>query len=101
MKIACDKCLKVEDKDRIKDWLRVRTDNSEYILCPDCADGFWMAIDHKLPSIVPEEQVIFMPNGYEKEQYKKIKDDVKAIFEKTDKDFLKKISEKNSLHSFI
>lgn len=52
MKVACEKCLEVEDKDRIKGWLRVRTDNSEYLLCPHCAGGFWMAIDHELPPIV-------------------------------------------------
>lgn len=52
MKIACDKCLKAEDADRLKDWLKVRTDSSEYRLCPDCSKGFWMAIDNQLPPIV-------------------------------------------------
>lgn len=41
MRVACDKCLKVEDADRIRDWLGVKTDCSEFLLCPDCLDGFW------------------------------------------------------------
>lgn len=52
MKIACDKCLKVGDAGRLNDWLRVRTDHSEFRLCPNCADGFWMAVDHDLPPVV-------------------------------------------------
>lgn len=55
MKIACEKCLKAEDADRLKDWLRVRTDNSEFWLCPDCADGFWMAVDSQLSPVVKKE----------------------------------------------
>lgn len=54
MKAACDKCLKVEDSKRLKDWLRVRTDHSEFLLCPHCADGFWMAVDSELPPVVKE-----------------------------------------------
>lgn len=37
MKIACDKCLKIESSDRLKDWLKVRIDHSEFWLCPHCA----------------------------------------------------------------
>lgn len=54
MKIACDKCRKIEDIDRLKDWLKVRTNYSEFWLCPHCADGFWMAVDSKLPPVVKE-----------------------------------------------
>ena len=57
MKIACDKCLKVEDADRIKDWLRVGTKHSEFILCPDCSQGFWMAVDNLLPPIVSDKDL--------------------------------------------
>lgn len=56
MKVACDKCLKVEDMDNMDGWLRVRTDYSEYRLCPDCANGFWMAVDHELPPIVVQKE---------------------------------------------
>jgi recombination protein U len=55
MKIACDKCLKVEDADKLEDWLKVRTDHSEFWLCPHCADGFWMAVDNGLPPIVKDK----------------------------------------------
>lgn len=51
MKIACDKCLIVESDGYLKEWLRVRTDCSEFRLCPVCADGFWMAVDNKRPPI--------------------------------------------------
>lgn len=57
MKIACDKCLIVEDKDRIKDWLKVKTDHSQFILCPVCADGFWMAVDNELPPVVARKRL--------------------------------------------
>ena len=55
MKVACDKCLKLEDADRLKDWLEVSTKKSKYILCPKCADGFWMAVDSQLPSVIKKE----------------------------------------------
>ena len=64
MKIACDKCFKVEDADKLKDWLKVRTGYSEFWLCPHCADGFWMAVDNSLPPIVkgkPKEKKRFAP----------------------------------------
>lgn len=55
MKIACDKCLKPEDPKRAKDWITVSIDKSlhgdMYRLCPDCADGFWRAVDCTLPPI--------------------------------------------------
>lgn len=54
MKVACNKCLKVEDEDRLKDWLKVSTKYSQFMLCPHCADGFWMAIDSELPPVVKE-----------------------------------------------
>lgn len=56
MKVACDKCLKVENADHIKDWLHVSTEYSKYILCPHCSDGFWMAVDSELPPIVEQEE---------------------------------------------
>jgi hypothetical protein len=58
MKIACDKCLKVEDADRLskEDWIRVRTDYSEYRLCKTCSEGFWMAVDSNLPPVqIPDK----------------------------------------------
>ena len=56
MKIACNKCEKVEDIDRLRneDWLKVSTEHSAYWLCKRCADGFWMAVDRKLPPVVLE-----------------------------------------------
>jgi hypothetical protein len=57
MKVACDKCLNVDDSDNKRDWLHVRTDHSEYWLCPTCADGFWMAVDSKLPPVVKKEKI--------------------------------------------
>lgn len=56
MKVACDKCLKVEDEDRLNDWLKVRTEYSTFLLCPHCAAGFWMAIDNNLPPVVETEE---------------------------------------------
>lgn len=56
MKVACDKCLKVEHVDKTKDWLRVSTEYSKFILCPDCEDGFWMAVDSELPPMVKKEE---------------------------------------------
>lgn len=56
MKVACNKCEKVEDADRLKDWLRVKTEHSEFILCPVCEDGFWMAVDSDLPPVVASKQ---------------------------------------------
>jgi len=55
MKIACEKCLKVEDANNLKDWIRVRTDQSEFWLCPHCAEGFWMAVDHNLPPVISDK----------------------------------------------
>lgn len=52
MKLACDKCLKVQDADRLKDWLRVSIENTVFNLCPVCAGGIWMAVDSELPPIV-------------------------------------------------
>lgn len=47
MKVACDKCLRVEDADRAKDWLQIRLPGTglEYLLCPNCEDAFWAAVD--------------------------------------------------------
>lgn len=56
MKVVCDKCLIVEDADHIKDWLRVKTDYTQFLLCPVCADGFWQAVDHKLPHITTSKK---------------------------------------------
>lgn len=57
MKIACDKCMEVIDANniKVKDWLRVRTDYTEYRLCPICSDGFWRAVDSELPAIIKQE----------------------------------------------
>lgn len=56
MKIACDKCEKVIDSERVRheDWLKVSTEHSVFMLCKHCADGFWMAVDSQLPPVVEE-----------------------------------------------
>ena len=56
MKIACDKCHKVADKNEALKWLTVMTfSGHSYLLCPDCKEGFWMAVDDKLPPIVSKD----------------------------------------------
>jgi len=52
MKIVCDKCLKVVEKSEGERWLIITTNyNLDYILCPDCENGFWQAVDNELPPI--------------------------------------------------
>lgn len=43
MKVACDRCLKIEREDFINgDWLRISTaSGSKYLFCKECADVFW------------------------------------------------------------
>ena len=41
MKVACDICEKIEDADRVSNWLRVNTSYSQYLLCDKCEDKFW------------------------------------------------------------
>ena len=61
MKIACDKCLKVVDDNEGKKWLVIQTSYSKFILCPNCADGFWHAVNSCYPPIQKDtiEKMIF------------------------------------------
>lgn len=58
MKVACSKCETVIDADRMskKDWLKVSTEHSTFLLCKHCQDGFWMAVDSGLPPVVKEKE---------------------------------------------
>lgn len=42
MKVACDRCLKIENEELIKyDWLKITTGNGyKYLFCSKCADVF-------------------------------------------------------------
>lgn len=63
MKVVCDKCLKIKDRDEAKKWLKIQVNTNEYeyenldeyILCPSCQDGFWMAVDSELPPVIKRE----------------------------------------------
>lgn len=58
MKVACDICEKIEDADRIKDWLSVRTEVSKYLLCCECEKEFWKMIQgiRKVLRVVKEDE---------------------------------------------
>jgi hypothetical protein len=61
MKTVCDKCLRVVEETEGKKWTVVRTNYSQFILCPNCEDGFWHAVDNCYPPIQkdPIEKTIF------------------------------------------
>lgn len=56
MKIACNKCEQVTSDDLLDNnkWLRVRTDYSTFLLCPQCVEGFWKAIDSQETALTDE-----------------------------------------------
>lgn len=56
MKVACDKCLKAMPRNATQEWLTIMTVSSgSYCLCPECKEGFWMAVDSNLPPVIAKD----------------------------------------------